>query len=77
MKTIVYIIYRYLQNDKKTFEKLKIKIQNDISKFYKNLVSSLYLSIEFNAKLFNFDRYFSMTMKTSFFSAIENIIVDR
>ena len=76
MKTIVYVVYHYLQNDKKTFKKLKIKIQNDISKFYKNLVSSLYLSIKFSAKLFNFDRYFSMTMKASIFSAIENVIVD-
>ena len=51
IKMIIYIIYRYLQNDEKTFEKLKIKIRNDISKLYKNLVSSSYLLIEFNAKL--------------------------
>ena len=55
MKTIMYIIYYYLQNDEKTFEKSETKIRNDISKLYKNFVLLLYFSIEFNAKLFNFD----------------------
>ena len=55
MKIIIYVVYCCLQNDKKTFEKLKTKIRNDILKFYKNFVLSLYLSIKFNAKLFNFD----------------------
>ena len=77
MKTIIYIVYHCLQNDEKTFEKSKTETRNDISKFYKNFVSSSYLSIKFNAKLFNFDRRFSMTMKASIFSAIENVIVDR
>ena len=77
MKTIVYVIYRYLQNDEKTFEESEIKTRNDISKFYKNLTSSLYFSIEFSAKLFNFDRRFLTTMKASTFSAIKNVIIDR
>ena len=77
MKMIVYIVYRCLQNNKKTFKKSKTKIRNDISKFYRNLVSSSYFSIEFNAKLFNFDQRFSTTMKTSIFSIIENVIVNR
>ena len=76
MKMIVYIVYRYLQNNKKIFEKSKIRIRDDISKLYKDFASSSYLSIEFNAKLFNSDRRFSMTMKASIFSAIENVIVD-
>ena len=77
IKTIMYIIYHYLQNDEKTFKKSKAEIRNDISKFYKNFVSSLYLLIKFNAKLFNFNRHFLITMKTSIFSAIENAIIDR
>ena len=55
MKIIVYVVYCYLQNNEKTFEKSKIKTRNDISKFYKDLVSSSYFSIKFNVKLFNFD----------------------
>ena len=77
MKMIVYVVYRCLQNDEKTFKKLKTKIRNDISKFYKDFVSSSYFSIKFNAKLFNFNQRFSTTMKTSIFSAIENVIIDR
>ena len=76
MKTIVYIVYRYLQNDEKIFKKLKIKIRNDISKLYKNFISPSYLSVEFNAKLFNFDRRFLKTIKASFFFVIENVIVN-
>ena len=76
MKMIVYVTYRYLQNNEKTFEKLKTEIRDDISKLYKNLALSSYLSIKFNAKLFNFNRRFSTTMKASIFSAIKNIIVD-
>ena len=41
IKIIVYIIYRCLQNDKKTFKKLKTKIWNDISKLYKDFASLL------------------------------------
>ena len=77
MKTIIYVVYRCLQNDEKTFEKSETKIRDDISKLYKNFVSSLYFSIEFSAKLFNFDRRFLTTMKASIFSAIEDVIVDR
>ena len=55
MKTIMYVVYYYLQNNKKTFKKLKTETRNNILKFYKNFVSSSYFSIEFNAKLFNFD----------------------
>ena len=77
MKIIMYVVYHCLQNDEKTFNKLKIKIRIDISKFYKNLISLSYFLIEFNAELFNFDRHFLMTMKTSFFSVIENVIVNR
>ena len=77
MKTIMYVIYRCLQNDEKTFKKSKTKIRNDISKLYKDLASSSYLSVEFNAKLFNFDWRFLMTIKASIFSAIEDVIVDR
>ena len=51
----MYVIYHCLQNDEKIFKKSKTKTQNDISKLYKNFVSSLYFSIEFNAELFNFD----------------------
>ena len=76
MKTIMYVAYRCLQNDEKTFKKSKTKIWNDILKFYKNLASSLYFSVEFNAKLFNFDRHFLMTMKTLIFFAIEDVIID-
>ena len=76
MKTIVYVVYHYLQNDEKTFEKSKTKIRDDISKFYKDFASSSYLSIKFNAKLFNFDQHFLTTMKTSIFFAIENVIID-
>ena len=77
MKTIVYVIYRCLQNDEKTFEKSKAKIRNDILKLYKDLASSSYFSVKFSAKLFSSDRRFSAAMKTSIFSAIENAIVDR
>ena len=76
MKTIVYIIYHCLQNDEKTFEKSKTEIRNDISKFYKDFASSSYLLMKFNAKLFNFDRRFSITMKTSIFFTVENVIID-
>ena len=76
MKTIIYVVYRCLQNDEKTFKKLKAEIWNDISKLYKDFASSSYFSIKFNAKLFNFDQRFLMTMKTSIFSAIKNVIVD-
>ena len=65
MKMIMYVIYYYLQNDEKTFEKSKTEIRDDISKLYKDFASSLYFSIEFNAELFNFARRFSTTMKTS------------
>ena len=74
---IIYVIYCYLQNDEKTFEELKTKIRNNISKLYKNFASSSYLLVEFNAKLFNFNQYFLTTMKTSIFFIIENIIVNR
>ena len=77
MKTIVYVVYCCLQNNKKTFEKLKTKIQNDISKFYKDFALSLYFSIKFNAKLFNFDRRFLTMIKTSIFSVIKNVIINR
>ena len=77
IKTIMYVVYRCLQNDEKTFKKSKTKIWNDISKLYKDLASSSYFSIKFNAKLFNFDQCFSMTIKASIFFAIENAIVDR
>ena len=30
IKMIIYVVYRYLQNNEKIFEKLKIKIRNDI-----------------------------------------------
>ena len=73
----MYVAYRCLQNNKKTFKKSKTEIRNNISKFYKNFVSSSYFSVEFNAKLFNFDQRFSTTMKTLIFFAIENAIVDR
>ena len=76
IKMIVYIVYRCLQNDEKTFKKSKTKIRNDISKFYKDFVSSSYFSVEFNAKLFNFNQCFLMIMKASIFFAIENVIVD-
>ena len=76
MKTIMYIIYRCLQNDEKTFEKLKAKIRNDILKLYKDLASSSYFSIEFNVDVFNFNRHFSTTMKASIFFTIENVVVD-
>ena len=77
MKMIVYIIYYCLQNDEKIFKKSKTKTWNNISKFYKNLASSSYLSVKFNAKLFNFDQRFLSTIKTSIFFVIENVIVDR
>ena len=77
MKMIMYIVYRCLQNDEKTFEKLKTKIRNDISKLYKDFALSSYFSIKFNAELFNFDRRFLIIMKASIFFAIENAIVDR
>ena len=76
IKTIMYIIYCCLQNDEKIFKKSKTRIWNDISKLYKDLVSSSYLSIKFNAKLFNFDRHFSTMMKTSTFFTIENAIIN-
>ena len=74
---IMYIVYHCLQNNEKIFEKLKVRIRNDISKFYKDLALSSYLSIKFNAKLFNFDRRFSTTMKALIFFTIENAIIDR
>ena len=77
MKTIMYVIYYCLQNNEKTFKKSKAEIRNDISKFYKNLVSLSYLSIEFNVKLFSFDRRFSTTIKALIFFIIENAIVNR
>ena len=77
MKTIMYVIYHCLQNDEKTFKKLKTKIWDDISKLYKDFVSSSYFSIKFNAELFSFDRCFSITIKASIFFAIENAIIDR
>ena len=76
IKMIVYIVYRYLQNNEKTFKKLKIKIRNDILKFYKNFVLLLYLSIKFNANLFNFNQRFSTTIKTLIFFAIHNVIIN-
>ena len=76
MKTIMYVVYYCFQNDEKTFKKLKAKIWNDISKFYKDLTSSLYLSIEFNVDVFKFNRRFSTTMKTLIFFAIKNVVVD-
>ena len=77
MKMIMYVVYRCLQNDEKIFEKSKTEIRNDILKLYKDFASLLYLSIKFNAELFNFDQRFLTTMKTSTFSAIENAIIDR
>ena len=76
MKIIMYIVYRCLQNDEKIFKTSKSETRNDILKFYKNFALLSYFSIEFNAELFNFNRYFSMTIKTSTFSAIENVIID-
>ena len=55
MIIMIYIVYRYLQDDDEILEKSKINIRDDISKFYKNLASSLYFSIEFSAELFNFN----------------------
>ena len=55
IKMIMYVVYRCLQNNEKIFEKLKTKIRNNISKLYKDLVLSLYLSVKFSAKLFNFN----------------------
>ena len=55
IKMIMYVVYRCLQNDRKTFKKSETKIRNDISKLYKDFVLSLYFSIKFNAKLFNFN----------------------
>ena len=77
MKTIVYVVYRCLQNDEKTFEKSETKTRNDISKLYKDFASPSYFSIKFSAKLFNFNQRFSTTMKASIFSAIEDAIIDR
>ena len=77
MKIIIYVVYRYLQNNKKIFKKSKIEIWNDILKFYKDFVSSSYFSIKFNAKLFNFNQCFLTIMKASIFFVIENVIVDR
>ena len=76
MKMIVYVVYHCLQNDEKIFKKSETETRDDISKLYKNLVSSSYLSIEFSAKLFNFNQHFLTTMKASIFSAIKNIIVN-
>ena len=55
MKTIVYIVYRCLQNDEKILKKSNAETRNDISKLYKDFVSSSYFSVEFSAELFNFD----------------------
>ena len=76
IKIIMYVIYRCLQNDEKIFKKSKTETRDDISKLYKNLALSLYLSIEFNAKLFSFDRRFSMMMKASIFFVIKNAIIN-
>ena len=76
MKTIIYIVYHCLQNDEKTFEESETETRNNILKLYKNLVSLLYFSVEFNAELFRFDRRFLMIIKASIFFAIENVIVD-
>ena len=76
MIIIIYIVYCCLQNNNKIFEKSEIEIRDDILKFYKNLALFLYLSIEFSAKLFNFSRQFLATIKTSIFSAIDDVIVD-
>ena len=56
IKIIMYIVYCCLQNDKKIFEKLKIKIKirNNILKFYKIFVSLSYFSLKFNVDIFNF-----------------------
>ena len=77
MIIMMYVAYCCLQNDNETFEKLKIKIQNDILKLYRDLASLLYFSIEFNAELFNFNRRFFATIKTLIFFAIDNVIVNR
>ena len=77
MKTIVYVVYRYLQNDEKTFKESEAKTRDDIFKFYKDLTPPSYLSVEFSADIFNSDRRFSTAMKASIFSAIEDAIVDR
>ena len=77
MIIIMYVAYRCLQNDDETFEESEIEIRNDVLKLYKDLASSLYLSIEFSAKLFSFSRRFLATIKTSIFFAIDDVIVDR
>ena len=55
MIIMIYVVYRCLQNDDETFEKSEIEIRNNILKFYKNLASFLYFSIEFSAELFSFN----------------------
>ena len=77
MKMIIYVAYRCLQNDKKIFEESETEIRNDISKLYRNFALPSYFSVEFSAELFNFNRCFLIMMKTSIFSAIEDVIVDR
>ena len=77
MIIMMYVAYRCLQNDDETFEKSEIEIRNDVLKFYRNLASSSYFSIEFSAKLFSFSRRFLATIKTSIFFAIDDVIIDR
>ena len=77
MIIMMYVVYRCLQNDDETFEKSKVEIQNDILKFYRNLASFSYFSIEFSAELFSFSQRFFATIKTSIFSAIDDVIVNR
>ena len=77
MIIMMYIVYRCLQNDDEILKKVKIKIRNDISKLYRDLVLFSYFSIEFNAKLFNFNRRFFTTIETSIFFAIDDVIVNR
>ena len=74
---MMYVAYRCLQDDDETFEESEVETRNDVSKFYKDLASFSYLSIEFSAELFNFNRRFFATIKTLIFSAIDDVIVDR
>ena len=74
---MMYVVYRCLQDDDETLEESKVEIRNDILKLYRDLASFLYLSIEFSVKLFNFSRRFLAIIKTSIFSAIDDVILDR
>ena len=76
MIIMMYVVYRCLQNDDETFEESEVEIRNDILKLYRDFASFLYLSIKFSAELFNFSRRFLATIKTSIFSAIDDVIVD-